>query len=162
MSVPPKFASAYTASKSVAESESSHSNVYRFVPTRKENFDSAVADEEDGWIAVGPKHHSSHGGRKSFGPNDDNWLARKKFNERRSSRGSFSKTASSGAAVRKTVKAAAKEHEEAQQTEQAAAAKETEKKETEASVFEDDDEGEWTTPAPKKTARRKNNDAIRA
>lgn len=152
MTVPPKLALAYTASKSVAEPETSytppHHRVRRYSSNRKENhLESAVADEEDGWIAVGPKHHNNHahhGARKSFGAHDDHH--RKKFNERHS-RGSFSKTQGNGSAVRQTVKAAAKENEQDQ--------KETEQKEADSNVFEDDDdEGEWTTPAPKKTVRR--------
>lgn len=138
----PKIALAYASSKTAKKNrrQSTNKRDTASAPVAVEG-EAAVAEEEDGWISVGPKHHhNNHHNhhRKSFTHDQDHH--RKKFNEaNRQARVSFSK-ATKPTLVRPA--AAAKPAEPVKQQETAAS----------SAIEEDDDnDDEWETP--KKTAR---------
>jgi hypothetical protein len=147
--LPPKIALAYASSKTAKKNRRQSTNKREVVPAPVAvEGEAAVAEEEDGWISVGPKHHhNNHHNhhRKSF--NHDQEHHRKKFNEtNRQARVSFSKATNpnlarpAGAAA--PAATVAKAAEPVKQQEPAAS----------SAIEEDDDnDDEWETP--KKTAR---------
>lgn len=93
--VPLKLANSLATSQVLSSSPTSHSSHHNNHPhyrnRRYSNNQSEPKESEDGWIAVGPKHHHNGGhNRKSF--NHEDGHHRKRFNEfNRQSRHSFSK-----------------------------------------------------------------------
>lgn len=161
MAIPPKFATAYVASKSVKEESGADAHYktrrYSFNRGQRGELEIPLDDQDgDGWISVGPKNH--HHLRKSFN-HDEAHHHRKKFSEtrHRPSRGGSSNTRL-GSRERKALKnAAAASNDQAQKSQSR-----TQDSAIDDSVFDDekhpqerevDGSDEWITP--KKTARRR-------
>ncbi|KAI8136059.1 hypothetical protein DUD61_000215 [Geotrichum candidum] len=149
--LPPRIALAYASSKTSKKNrrQSSNKREVLSVSVAVEG-EAPVAEEEDGWISVGPKHHhNNHHNhhnhhRKSFNHDQDHH--RKKFNEtNRQARVSFSKANAPNLARPANAAApatASKAAEPVKQQEPAA-----------SSAIEEDDDNDDAWETPKKTAR---------